>query len=75
MEQPKVRIVLLPVMSYDRRKVAEAYENAVFETHDEARKVFGENAGICELTTFMEMCNDQELNLEDYWITYITIKK
>ena len=74
MEQPKVKIVLMPIDEYDRRKNAEAYENAVFETHDEARKVIGEKAGICELTTFMEMCNDQELDLEQYWITYITIK-
>ncbi len=75
MQQPKVRIVLLPIKEYDRRRTAEAYENAVFETHDDAIKVFGETAGICELTTFMEMCNDQELELEKYWITYITIKK
>jgi hypothetical protein len=74
MEQPKVKIVLLPVEEYDRRKVAEAYENAVFETIEDARKVFGENAGISQLTTFMDMCNDEELNLEGYWITYITIK-
>lgn len=75
MEQPKVRIVLLPIEQYDRRKNAEAYENAVFETHEEARKIFGEVAGICELHTFMDMCNDQEINLEDYWVTYITIKE
>lgn len=75
MEQPKVRIVLLPIEQYDRRKVAEAYENAVFETHEEARKIFGEVAGICELTTFMDMCNDQEIELENYWVTYITIKE
>ena len=75
MEQPKVRIVLLPIEQYDRRKNAEAYENAVFETHEEARKVFGEVAGICELTTFMDMCNDQEINLENYWVSYITIKE
>ena len=73
MEQPKVKIVLLPVDDYDRRKHAEAYENAVFENHDEARKVFGENAGIYEMTTFMDSCNDQEINLELYWVTYITI--
>jgi hypothetical protein len=73
MKEPNVKIVLLPVEDYDRRKVAEAYENAVFETHEDARKVFGEEAGISDMSTFMDMCNDQEINLEGYWITYITI--
>ena len=72
-QDPKVKIVLLPVDEYDRRSTAEAYENAVFKTYKVARKIFGENAGICDLTTFMDACNDQELNLELYWLTYITI--
>ena len=71
--QPKVKIVLLPVEEYDRRGTAEAYENAVFENHEEAYKVLGNDAGIYELTTFMDACNDQDINLEGYWITYITI--
>jgi hypothetical protein len=75
MQEPKVRIVLLPVDEYDRRKTAEVYENAVFETYEDARKVFGTNAGICDLNTFMESCNDQEINLEQYWLTYITINE
>ena len=72
-ELPKVKIVLLDVDKYDRKDVAEAYENAVFKTYEEARKIFGEEAGIYELNTFMEACNDQEINLEQYWLTYITI--
>jgi hypothetical protein len=35
---PNVRIVFLPVGKYDRRSTAETYENAVFETEEEARK-------------------------------------
>lgn len=73
MEQPKVKIVLLEVDKYDRKKVAEAYENAVFKTYKEAREVFGMEAGIVDLSTFMDACNDQDINLEGYWITYITI--
>jgi len=72
-QQPKVNIVLLEVDKYDRKKIAEAYENAVFKTYKEAKEVFGEEAGICDLSTFMDACNDQDINLEGYWITYITI--
>lgn len=72
-QDPKVKIVLLPTNEYDRRSYAERYENTTYKTFKEAREVFGENAGICELTDFMDMCNDQEMNLEQYWITYITI--
>jgi hypothetical protein len=69
-----VRIVLLPVNTYDRRNNAEAYENSVFETIDEARKVFGDKGEIYPLTDFMDMCNDEEFNPDDYWVTYIAIK-
>ena len=72
-QQPKVKIVLIPVAEYGRKQLAEAYENAVFENHVEAQKVFGADATIYELTTFMQACNDQEINLEVHWMTYITI--
>lgn len=75
MQEPKVRIVLLPVRENDNRKVAERYENSVFNTHEEARQALGEDVGICELTTFMDMCNDQDINLEQYWLTYIKINE
>ena len=73
MEQPKVKIVLLDINKYDRTEVADAYENAVFETYNEARDVFGDEALIFDLSVFMDECNNQEINLGLYWLTYITI--
>ena len=73
MDAPKVKIVLLPIATYDRHNNAEAYENAVFQTYEEVRGLFGEEASIYELTDFMDECNNEDLNLESYWLTYITI--
>ena len=70
---PNVKVVLLDVDKYDRKETAEAYENAVFKTYKEAREVFGEEAGIYDMSTFMNACNDQDIYLEGYWLTYITI--
>jgi hypothetical protein len=67
------KIILLPVMGYER-KLTEKHEDAEFASHEEARKVFGDDAGIVELTTFMDMCNDQEITIEEYWVGYIKIK-
>ena len=31
-------------------------------------------AAVLELTSFMDICNDQEINLDSYWISYITVE-
>jgi hypothetical protein len=74
---PKVRIVILPVndpiLDRNGKKLVYSYENAVFDTIEDAREIFGELCGICELHDFIEMCNDQEIDIEEHWIGYITI--
>ena len=74
MGEPEIKIVLLPITTYDKHNNAEAYENSVFEKIADARQLFGEEAIIYDLTDFMDDCNNEELSLDEYWLTYITIK-
>ena len=78
----KTYIVLADVNSFDRRNFAEDIEDKTFNTFDEFKNFIGDEREIngCynllyyNLSDFMDMCNDQEINLENYWVTYINIK-
>ena len=75
----------------DGRKVAERIEdrkcdsfndvmNVIKEELDEKSKkledhVIFERIQVWELSNFMDACNNQEINLENVWISYIHLKK
>jgi hypothetical protein len=69
----QILVVLLPVDNYSRDDHAEAYENGVFESREAIFKLWP-GALVYTLSDFMDECNDQELNMELYWLTYIRIK-
>lgn len=81
-KKTNLRIVLLSVDDFsDGRKVADHIENTTYKNTNEALKdilskedLETAGVGIYEPTDFMEACNDQEINLEQFWVSYIFIK-
>ena len=77
----KTYIVLAEVDLYDRRNFAEDLENSIHRTIGDFMDKFSTRGKdgqtgilIFSFTDFMDACNDQEINLENYWVTYINIK-
>ena len=70
-----VRIVLIPVDEHDRRKYVESIEDSKF-THDEFiefLRVLGKGSLTYSLSDFMDECNNQEIELEGFWLTYVNV--
>jgi hypothetical protein len=84
----KTMIVLLAVYGFPSgRTILEKIENQIFASVDdlittilvgnETDERGNDNIGkisVFELTHFMDSCNNQEINLEQYWIGYINLK-
>ena len=68
-----VRILLLPIDNFDRRRHAEMWENASM-TAAEVKGITDKGGSLFPLTEFMDLCNDQALDLEKFWMSYITLK-
>lgn len=68
-------IVLADVDSYDRKEFAEFLENSEHESIDTFVKTFCPEQDILmyNLTDFMDACNNQEIDLNNYWVTYVNI--
>ena len=64
-------IVMLPIDKFDRRRDAEHLENNTL-TQDQVQEWRDKGAALLALTEFMDLCNDQEIDLGGYWISYIT---
>ena len=80
----KAQIIAIPVDYTNSRKVAEAIESRQFDSYVELHKQLHkqlqfENAipepTIYSLTDFMDACNDQEIDLEGNFISYVYITK
>jgi hypothetical protein len=67
-------IVMLPIDKFDRRRDAEHLENNTL-TQDQVQEWRDKGAAVLALTEFMDLCNDQEIDLGGYWISYITLSK
>ena len=67
-------IVMLPIDKFDRRRDAEHLENNTL-TQDQVQGLRDKGAAVLALTEFMDLCNDQEIDLGGYWISYITLSK
>jgi hypothetical protein len=61
-------IVLLPITLFDRKQ-AERIENC--ELSNENVKKIIEQSICMEIFDFMDLCNNQEFDIEQYWLTYI----
>ena len=68
------RIVMLPIDKFDRRRDAEHLENNVL-TNDGINEWQDKGAAVLALTEFMDLCNDQQLDLGEYWISYIQVQE
>ena len=65
-------IVMLPIDKFDRRRGAEHLENSNL-TMDQVNEWRDKGAVVLQLTEFMDLCNDMEIDLGTYWISYITL--
>jgi hypothetical protein len=71
-------VVLLPIDFHNSRKTAENIENQTYKTTTslltELSNIDDINIDevlIYPITDFMDACNDQEINLELYFISYV----
>lgn len=71
----KVRIVLLPIKHNDRRKDANRIQGMCFEDYqDFVKKSKTKKSIIMDHDNFMEDCNDEKIELNAFWVTYVYIK-
>ena len=69
-----VIVLLYPVSKYDRRKDAEFIENNCY-TIDELKTLIPVDVLKLTLTDFMDKCNNEDISLDSYWLSYIRIDK
>lgn len=63
-------IVLMPVESSSDRKLAEQIENCLL-SEEQIKQMRIDGAMFLQPTDFMDMCNNQEIYMEEYWLSYI----
>ena len=76
----KTVVVLISVDDFTNgRKIAEEIENILFNApEDIIRKAKEKENGfvaVYPITDFMDACNDQDINLENFWISYAQVVK
>jgi hypothetical protein len=70
----EIRILLFPIDRYDRRRDAEFIENSVYDIHG-LETAIPNDVGVLTLSEFMDLCNDQEFDIENYWVSYVRYDK
>ncbi len=68
----EIRILLFPVNDYDRKDDVEVIKNVTWtiaELEQLSDKVLDYS-----LSDFADACNNQEIDLENYWATYINFE-
>jgi hypothetical protein len=63
-------VALLNINDFDRRKDAETIEGTQCN-HDKIKELLDRKAILMDISTFMDSCNDQEIDLEQYWVSYV----
>lgn len=61
-------IALLPIDLFTRNQ-AENIENCSL-SNDNVQKII-EKVILLEITDFMDLCNNQEIDLNNYWVSYL----
>jgi len=75
----QIVIILLPVDEYDRIDDAEKIENKNYYKFQEIQDDLNKNGDkespliYTSMSNFMLDCNDQNINLELYWLTYVNL--
>jgi hypothetical protein len=69
----EVRILLIPIDEHDRRGFAEKIESNVYFS-SELSTAIPNDVNVFSLTDFMDLCNNQEIDLEQYWVSYIWVR-
>lgn len=79
----KTYIILLAIDTFDRRQHAEWVENGKFDSikmlyellqKDIDDEITDKDILIFALTDFMDACNNEELELSLWWVTYVNIE-
>lgn len=69
--KPQTYIVVLPVEKNERKR-AEHIENTTYQNFEEfVKKGKCVQSTVLGLSNFMDECNNQDINLENCWISYI----
>lgn len=66
-------VVLLPICHTGQRKKCEDAENMMFNSTTEMKIHFGSDAEIKDISDFMDEFNNEEIQQEKYFMTYITL--
>ena len=69
-EQFETFVILLPIEIFEREN-AENIENTTLTNLSDVDFTEG-GVEVYTLTEFMEACNNQEIDLDEYWLTYVT---
>ena len=70
MSSKNIRVLLFPVGGdYDRRGDAEFIENSSYDINQ--LRALPNDVQVYTLSEFMDICNDQQFDIEEYWVTYI----
>lgn len=67
-----IRVLLYPVSAYDRKDNAEHIEDNGYRA-EELESVLPNDVLSYTLTDFMDACNNQEIQLGEYWVSYIRV--
>jgi hypothetical protein len=67
-----IRVLLFPIDNHDRRQDAEFIQNNGYR-REELESVLPNDVLSFSLNDFMDACNNQEINLEGYWVSYINV--
>lgn len=70
----EIRILLFPIDKYDRRSEVEFIENNVYDLH-QLETAIPNDVDVVTLSDFMDLCNSQMIDLEQYWVSYIRYDK
>lgn len=68
-------VVLIDTAYFEARRTCEIiYGEYIedFDNHHDINQVPPDKYEVYELLDFMDLCNDQEINLENYFITFVT---
>ena len=70
-------IILLAVdfRYFNGRRILENLENVYYPSTDSLKNAYPKNAIIWELSDYMDACNNQEIDLEQFWIGYAHVIK
>lgn len=72
----KKRVIILLSVDVYHRENAEAIEDTDFNTLSDIQDHFSDKSTIfyTSMSEFMDDCNDEQINLELYWLTYVNVK-